>query len=85
MTSLVITSLVGVGPFTVTLCDITNTYCYIVATNVTTTPLLVNIPIQLTNVQQILVNVTDSYNCVDLQLYSCPEPTPTSTIPLQKL
>ena len=51
MASIEITSLIGVSPFTVTLCDITNTYCYLVATNVTTVPLTVNIPIQLTGTQ----------------------------------
>jgi len=78
-----ITSLSGHSPFNISICDITLTYCYVVATNVVIVPptLELQIPAQLEGVQQVIVKVVDSIGCQEIILQSCPTtPTPTPTI-----
>jgi hypothetical protein len=78
-----ITSLTGHSPYDITICDITNTYCYSGATGVTTVPLTIEIPIELLGVTELLVVVTDSIGCEEIQYHYCgesvPTPTPTQT------
>jgi len=77
-----ITSLSGHSPFNISICDITLTYCYVVATGVVSVPPILElpIPVQLEGAQQIIVKVVDSIGCQELLLQSCPgTPTPTPT------
>jgi hypothetical protein len=77
-----ITSLNGHSPFDISICDLTLTYCYVVATGVVSVPptLLLTIPIELYGANQVLVVVTDSIGCDEFILQSCPgTPTPTPT------
>lgn len=78
-----ITSLTGHSPYNISICDITLTYCYVVATGVVSVPptLQLNIPSQLDGANQVLVVVTDAIGCQEFILQTCPTtPTPTPTI-----
>jgi surface protein len=81
-----ITSLTGHSPYNITICDITNTYCYSGITGATTVPLTINVPTQLLGTQELLVVITDSIGCQEIQYHNCGEfipsqtPTPTPTI-----
>lgn len=78
-----ITSLTGHSPFNISICDITLTYCYVVATGVVSVPptLQLTIPTQLEGANQVLVVVTDAIGCQEFILQTCPStPTPTPTI-----
>ena len=75
-----INSLTGHSPYDITICDITNTYCYSGATGVTTAPLTIDIPTELLGTTELLVVVTDSIGCEEIQYHVCatvPTPTPT--------
>ena len=74
-----ITSLTGHSPYDITICDITNTYCYIGAIGVTMVPLTINIPTELLGTSELLVVVTDSIGCETFQPFYCPTMTPTVT------
>ena len=77
-----ITSLNGHSPFDISICDLTLTYCYVVATGVVSVPPTLQLPIpsQLEGASQVLVVVTDSIGCEEFLLESCPlPPTPTPT------
>jgi hypothetical protein len=78
-----ITSLTGHSPYNISICDITLTYCYVVATGVVSVPptLQLTIPTQLEGANQVLVVVTDAIGCQEFILQTCPTtPTPTPTI-----
>jgi len=78
-----ITSLTGHSPYNISICDLTLTYCYVVATGVVSVPptLSLNIPTELDGADQVLVVVTDSIGCQEFILQSCPgTPTPTPTL-----
>ena len=78
-----ITSLTGHSPYNISICDITLTYCYVVATGVVSVPptLELTIPAQLEGANQVLVVVTDAIGCQEFILQTCPStPTPTPTI-----
>ena len=75
-----ITSLTGHSPYDITICDITKTYCYSGATGVTTSPLTIDIPTELLGTTELLVVVTDSIGCEEIQYHYCNTPlTPTPT------
>jgi len=74
-----ITSLTGHSPYDITICDITKTYCYSGATGVTTVPLTIDIPTELLGTTELLVVVTDSIGCQEIQYHQCAPPTPTPT------
>jgi len=74
-----ITSLTGHSPYDITICDITNTYCYSGVTGATTVPLTINIPNELLGTTELLVVVTDSIGCQEIQYYNCGVPTPSQT------
>jgi hypothetical protein len=78
-----ITNLTGHSPYNITICDITNTYCYSGVTGATTAPLTINVPTQLLGTKELLVVVTDSIGCQEIQYHSCgefiPSQTPTTT------
>jgi len=74
-----ITSLTGHSPYDITICDITKTYCYSGATGVTTAPLTIDIPTELLGTTELLVFVTDSIGCEEIQYHFCGEPIPSQT------
>jgi len=74
-----ITSLTGHSPYDITICDITNTYCYFGVSGATTAPLTINIPTELINVDKVLVVITDSLGCSELQYHNCDDPKPSQT------
>jgi hypothetical protein len=80
MQSIEITSLVGHPPFSITVCDITHTYCYFVISGVTSSPITINVPIELSGAQEMLVIVTDIIGCEIMNYINCPTPTPTMTM-----
>ena len=71
-----ITTSTGVAPYDVYVCDITYTFCYVVATGVTL-PYQFYVPAPLDNVSQLIVKLVDSTGCVFFEPYQCPTPTPT--------
>ena len=78
-----INSLTGHSPYDITICDITNTYCYFGVTGATTAPLTIDLPTELLGTNEVLVVVTDSIGCEEIQYHQCttqPTPTPTPTI-----
>lgn len=74
-----ITSLSGHSPYDITICDITNTYCYVVASGVVSVPITVEIPTELSGTQELIVVITDSSGCETFSNYNCFTPTPTPT------
>ena len=74
-----ITSLTGHSPYDITICDITNTYCYLGVSGATSAPLTINIPTELINVEEVLVVITDSIGCSEIQYHYCNEPKPSQT------
>jgi surface protein len=75
-----INSLTGHSPYDITICDITNTYCYSGVTGATTAPLTINLPSELLGTNEVVVVVTDSIGCQEIQYHVCttvPTPTPT--------
>ena len=74
-----ITSLSGHSPYNISICDITRTYCYVVATAVSSVPLILNIPTELSGSQEVLVIVTDNIGCEEIQYHFCGEPAPSQT------
>ena len=75
-----LTSITGVPPYTIKMCDLTMTYCYVVSTGVPSLPVYLNTPTQLSGADQILVVIIDSTGCEFFKLISCVTPTPTPTI-----
>jgi uncharacterized protein (TIGR02145 family) len=80
MQSINILTLSGHPPFNISICDITKTYCYVVALGVTTVPLTVETPIELNGSQEYLVVITDNNGCETFQSFYCITPTPTPTL-----
>lgn len=79
ITTIDITGSTGVSPYSVYVCDITNTYCYLVTGSTSIPPTFsFNVPSPLFGVDQLLVKIVDSNGCEDFNFYSCP-PTPTPT------
>lgn len=76
---IIITSVSGNPPFDFYACDITNTYCYLIASSVVAPPTLVlDIPPPLDVASVVNVKVIDSSGCTEFVNYSC-SPTPTTT------
>ena len=77
---IIITSISGNSPFDFYACDITNTYCYLIASSVVAPPVLVlDIPPPLDVASVVNVKVIDSSGCTEFINYSC-SPTPTTTM-----
>lgn len=73
-------SLTGHSPYDITICDITNTYCYSGVTGATSAPLTIDLPTELLGADEVIVVVTDSIGCQEIQSHVCTTPlTPTST------
>lgn len=80
MYTIEISSFTGTTPFSVTICDMTLTYCYVVATGVSSLPVTVNVPPTLVGSSNLIVKLIDANSCEYFQLYSCVTPTPTPSI-----
>jgi hypothetical protein len=74
-----ILSLTGHSPYNITICDITKSYCYSGATGVVSAPLTIDLPSELVGSLEVLVVVTDSIGCEEIQVHKCGEPSPTPT------
>ena len=73
----------GTPPFSVYVCDITNTYCYS-ATTFNGGTITFNAPQPLDDTTPILIKIIDGLGCESFQYYQCvptatPTPTPTLT------
>jgi hypothetical protein len=66
----------GVPPYDVYVCDVTNTFCFLVDTSVTL-PYQFFAPPPLDNVSQLIVKLIDSLGCEFFEPFQCPTPTPT--------
>ena len=75
-----ITSLSGTAPYDVYVCDITITYCYLVASGVSTVPQVIDLPPFLNGVESIIIKVIDSIGCEEFHLVPCLQPNPTNTL-----
>ena len=72
-----ISGVTGNPPYDVYVCDITNTYCYLITGSTLIPPTLIfNVPPPLEDVDSLLVKITDISGCTRFINYSCP-PTPT--------
>jgi len=80
MITIELTGITGTPPYTISICDITKTYCYIVASGNPSLPVELPIPTQLTGSLEFLVVIVDSLGCEYFELISCvPPPLPTTT------
>jgi hypothetical protein len=69
-----INSLTGTPPFTISVCDQTISFCYLViGPTVITTPFLFTVPPPLTDVSDIILKVVDSLGCEKITYLSCGE------------
>ena len=70
----------GIPPYDIFVCDITNTFCYLVANGVTL-PYLFTVPAPLDTSTSVIIKLIDSTGCEFFELYQCPvTPTPTVTL-----
>lgn len=93
MQTIEITGATGTGPYDVYICDITNTYCFQIATSVPIPTVYFQLPATFTNplpgpstitfgpVSSLIIKIVDlSSGCETFTPYYCPSPTPTPTI-----
>lgn len=63
----------GTPPYTIYVCDITNTYCYFVSSGITISPSYTFlVPPPLDVVESFLIKLIDSNGCERLVLLTCP-------------
>ena len=75
-----ISGITGNPPYDVYVCDITNTYCYLITGSTLIPPTLIfDVPPPLEDVNSVLVKITDISGCTTFINYSCP-PTPTPSL-----
>lgn len=77
-----ITGVTGTPPYSISVCDSTYTYCYLVTGSTTIPPTFTfDVPSPLDGVNNLIVKITDSTGCEYFEPYSCPPtPTPTPTL-----
>lgn len=77
-----ITGVTGTPPYSISVCDSTYTYCYLVTGSTTIPPTFTfDVPAPLDGVNNLIVKIIDSTGCEYFEPYSCPPtPTPTPTI-----
>jgi hypothetical protein len=74
-----ITGVTGTPPYSITVCDTTLVYCYLITGSTTIPPTFTfDVPPPLDVADSVIVKVTDSNGCEIFLPYSCP-PTPTPT------
>ena len=77
-----ITGVTGTPPYSISVCDTTLVYCYLITGSTTIPPTFTfDVPVPLDVADSVIVKVTDSNGCQIFLPYSCPPtPTPTPTI-----
>ena len=77
-----ITGSTGISPYSISVCDITMSYCYLVTGSTTIPPTFTfDVPPPLEGVNTLIVKIIDSNGCEVFEPYSCPPtPTPTPTV-----
>jgi len=77
-----ITGVTGNPPYSISVCDYTYTYCYLVTGSTTIPPTFTfDIPSPLESVSSLIIQITDADGCVYFEPYNCPPtPTPTPTV-----
>jgi hypothetical protein len=77
-----ITGVTGTPPYSIYVCDLTLTFCYLVTGSTTIPPTFVfNIPDPLIGVDSLIIKIIDSNGCEYFEPVSCPvTPTPTPTL-----
>ena len=74
-----ITGVTGTSPYSITVCDVTLMYCYLITGSTTIPPTFIfDVPSPLDVAESVIVKVTDNNGCQIFYPYSCP-PTPTPT------
>ena len=67
-----ISGVTGTSPYDVYVCDVTNTYCFLVSGGTTIPPSFTFKPVYpLNNVDSLLVKLIDSNNCEIFNYYEC--------------
>jgi hypothetical protein len=62
----------GTSPYDVYVCDVTNTYCFLISGGTTIPPSFTFEPVYpLNNVDSLLVKLIDSNNCEIFNYYEC--------------
>lgn len=77
-----ITGVTGTAPYSIYVCDVTVSYCYLITGSTTIPPTFTfDVPPPLEGVNTIIVKIIDSKGCEVFEPYSCPPtPTPTPTV-----
>ena len=74
-----ITGSTGTPPYSIYVCDVTISYCYLVTGSTTIPPTFTfDVPPPLEGVNTLIVKIIDAIGCEVFEPYSCP-PTPTPT------
>ena len=69
-----LTSISGTSPYDIYVCDITNTYCYLVSGSTVLPPLIsFVVPSPLESVTKLLLKLIDSNGCSKFYYYECTE------------
>jgi hypothetical protein len=80
MNTIQITGVTGNPPYSISVCDYTYSYCYLVTGSTTIPPTFTfDVPSPLENSSSLIIKIVDSNNCEYLEYYTCP-PTPTPTL-----
>lgn len=74
MNVIYISSISGSSPYDIYVCDVTNTYCFLVSGSTILPPLIsFVVPYPLDGVTELLLKLVDSNGCSKFYYYSCPE------------
>lgn len=74
MNVITLTSISGTSPYDIYVCDITNTYCYLVSGSTVLPPLIsFVVPPPLEGVTELLLKLIDNNGCSKFYYYSCPD------------
>lgn len=76
-----LTGISGHSPYDIYICDITDSYCYLVDSGITTIPPSIELitPSEFGGVEELLIKIIDSEGCKFFRYYTCITPTPTTT------
>lgn len=76
-----LTGISGHSPYDIYICDITDTYCYLVESGITTIPPSIELitPSEFGGVEELIIKVIDIEGCKFFRYYTCLTPTPTTT------
>ncbi len=77
-----ITGVTGTPPYSVTVCDMTLTYCYLITGSTTIPPTYIfDLPAPLDEANKVILKIIDSSGCTTYRGCQCPvTPTPTPSI-----